>query len=55
MDATDVNWEPILEMLPTQEQQDYDERIRLSTFLKHLLLFEIKCKLYTERCLICSM
>ena len=28
MDATDVNWEPILEMLPTQEMNDYDERMK---------------------------
>ena len=28
MDATDVNWEPILGMLPTQEMNDYDERMK---------------------------
>ena len=28
MDATDVNWEPILEMLPLQDQEDYDDRIK---------------------------
>ena len=28
MDATDINWEPILEMLPTQEMKDYDERMK---------------------------
>lgn len=28
MDASDVNWEPILEMLPTQELEDYDDRIK---------------------------
>ena len=28
MDATEVNWEPILEMLPTQDLDDYDERMK---------------------------
>ena len=28
MDATEVNWEPILEMLPTQDLEDYDERMK---------------------------
>ena len=28
MEATDVNWDTIFEMLPTQELEDYDERIK---------------------------
>ena len=33
MDATDINWEPILEMLPTQEMKDYDERMKYKNII----------------------
>ena len=45
MDATYINWEPILEMLPTQEMKDYDERMKYKIFMrgyekKWLILFQ---------------
>lgn len=38
MDATDINWEPILEMLPTQEMKDYDERMKYKKIMIFLRL-----------------
>ena len=28
MDATEINWEPILELLPTTGSDEYEERVK---------------------------
>lgn len=38
MDATDINWEPILEMLPMQEAEDYEERVK---YVKCISIYSI--------------
>ena len=50
MDATDINWEPILEMLPTQEMKEYDERMKY----KKIMVFQ-GYNIFSGKCLTCLM
>ena len=52
MDATDINWEPILEMLPTQEMKDYDERMKYKIFMRG---YEKNGNSFSGKCLTCLM
>ena len=35
MEADDVNWDPIFEMMPTQEMDDYEDRMKSVSSPKH--------------------